>query len=119
LHEENKKRQSEKKDAYKRLCDITNITSGSLAANNALCISQQEILNHTIEKAARVKQKAQDAQERQEATKIRDNLAFAASFNKYKMNKKLLTKDYKNILKKIHRMIHRLRRRLRNVMISC
>jgi hypothetical protein len=63
------------------------------------CISKEEILNHTIEKAARVKQKAKETQERQEATKIRDNLAFASSFNKYKMNEKLLTKDYENILK--------------------
>jgi Na+/citrate or Na+/malate symporter len=51
LQEENKKRQSEKKEAYKQLCDITNITSGSLAANKVFCIRKQEILNHTIVKA--------------------------------------------------------------------
>jgi hypothetical protein len=100
-YQDDKKEKADKMDGYKKLREISNITSGSLAANNVFCISREEILEHTINKAMRVKPKAIDTQERKEAAKVRDNLQFAASFHKYKNNKKLLTKDYENILKKI------------------
>jgi hypothetical protein len=102
-YQEDKRKKSDKTEGYKQLRDITNVTSGSLAANNLYCISKQEILDHQVSKAAKAQQKVVDTQERQEAAKIRDHLQFTSSFDKYKNNEKLLTKDYEVILKKIQR----------------
>jgi hypothetical protein len=56
-HDAKRKLDAEKKEGYKVFGDITNVTSGSLAANNMFCISKQEILNHTVTKVAALKQK--------------------------------------------------------------
>lgn len=100
-HEMGKQQQKDKQEIYKKLCEMTTLASGSLAANNMYCISTDEILAAAIQRSDEKIKKNEIMQEKRDEAIAKQNKQFMAAYEKYTTGKKLLTTDLKLLLSRI------------------